>query len=383
MNDGTSAEPVRRGPGQGGSAQNGSAPTGPAPDDTAQHSPAQNGSAQDGPAQQSPAPHEPAGSAVVLVDDRLGDVLPAAALPAIRAAAAVYADDGLSAATRSALAAPAPPPVEQLLAQAAREPVVLVVPDLLSEQAQRLRAAGAPLLGSAAPVGVELLDAVTVMDRLRSPGGCPWDAEQDHDSLRRYLVEETYELLDAIEQRDRASLREELGDVLLQVLFHARVAAEHPQDPFGVDEVAAELVSKLVSRHPHVFASGDAVHDAESQQLRWDELKQREKQRESVVDGVATGQPAAALAAKLVQRADRGGLPQDLLPAGESVGERLFALVAQARLGGADPEDDLRGTALAFAERVRAAESAARADGADPARLTADGWRRYWPAASG
>ena len=196
--------------------------------------------------------------------------------------------------------------------------------------------------------------AVTVMDRLRSPGGCPWDAEQDHDSLRRYLVEETYELLDAIEQRDRASLREELGDVLLQVLFHARVAAEDGTDPFDVDEVAAGLVSKLVSRHPNVFADDGAVLDAEPQHARWEELKQREKQRESVVDGVATGQPAAALAAKLVQRADRGGLPQDLLPAGESVGERLFALVAQARLGGADPEDDLRGTALAFAERVAA-----------------------------
>ena len=322
------------------------------------------------------------GSAVVLVDDRLGDVLPAAAMPAVRRASAVYAAEGLSAATRSALQLPAAPAAEALLAQARREPVVLIVPDLLSAQARELRAAGASLIGAAAPVGVELLDAVTVMDRLRTPGGFPWDAEQDHDSLRRYLVEETYELLDAIQQRDRASLREELGDVLLQVLFHSRVAAEHAADPFGVDEVAAELVSKMVSRHPHVFAEDDTVHDAESQHLRWDELKQREKQRESIVDGVATGQPAAALAAKLAQRAGRADLPEDLLPTGTSVGDRLFGLVARARLEGADPEDELRASALAFASRVRAAEAAARAAGQDPATCNGADWRRYW-AASG
>ena len=151
-----------------------------------------------------------------------------------------------------------------------------------------------------------LLDAVAVMDRLRSPGGCPWDAEQDHESLRQYLVEETYELLEAIEDGDRAAMREELGDVLLQVLFHARVAPEDADDPFDIDDVAAELVAKLVGRHPHVFEGHDpAVRDATSQQHRWEELKQAEKQRESSVDGVALGQPAVALAAKLVQRTRR------------------------------------------------------------------------------
>ncbi|WP_243789990.1 MazG family protein [Saccharopolyspora gloriosae] len=323
------------------------------------------------------------GSAVVVVDDRLGDVIPAAAVPVLRRATAAYVVPGLSAATVAALDEPAVPAVDVLLAQAAREPVALIAPDLHSRQAQALRAAGAELLASHPPVGVELLDAVTVMDRLRSPGGCPWDAEQDHDSLRRYLVEETYELLDAIDQRDRPSLREELGDVLLQVLFHARIAAEDATDPFGVDEVAADLVGKLVSRHPHVFTEVESVHDAESQQLRWDELKQREKQRESIVDGVATGQPAAALAAKLVQRAARAGVPQELVAVGESPGAALFGLVARARLAGGDPEDDLRAAALAFAGRVREAEAVARRDGQDPHGLTPAQWSRYWNAAAG
>src|SRR5919198_4050849 len=139
-------------------------------------------------------------------------------------------------------------------------------------------AAGTELIGTPRPPGAGLLDAAAVMDRLRSPGGCPWDAEQTHESLRQYLVEECYELLEAIEDGDRAALREELGDVLLQVLFHSRVAQESPDDPFSIDDVAAELVAKLVGRHPHVFAGGDpAVRDARSQENRWEQLKQQEK----------------------------------------------------------------------------------------------------------
>ncbi|GAA0512911.1 nucleoside triphosphate pyrophosphohydrolase [Saccharopolyspora subtropica] len=312
------------------------------------------------------------GSAVVVVDDRLGEVVPAAAVPLLRGAA-VYAAPGLAPAAREALAAPEPP--ADLLARATREPVVLFVGDVDSAEATALRAAGARLVTAPPPPGVELLDAVTVMDRLRSPGGCPWDAEQDHDSLRQYLVEETYELLDAIEQRDREALREELGDVLLQVLFHARVATEDEQDPFDIDAVAAGLVSKLVSRHPHVFADGPAVLDAESQHARWEELKQQEKQRESIVDGVAVGQPAVALAAKLVQRAHRAGIPADAMPRGETPGEALFHTTAQAKLAGADPEDGLRAVALDFAARIRGAEQRAREAGREPAQLSADDWR--------
>lgn len=316
-------------------------------------------------------------SAVVVVDDRLGAVLPAAAAPLLREAGAVYAEGGLPVALRESLGFPFPPDADELVAQLDREQLVVVVADVHDALATRLLDAGAELVRSEPPAGAELLDAVRVMDRLRSPGGCPWDAEQDHDSLRTYLVEETYELLDAIERSDRVDLREELGDVLLQVLFHARVAAEHGADPFDVDEVAAALVSKLVSRHPHVFAEDDAVYDSLSQQTRWEELKQQEKQRESIVDGVALGQPAVALAAKLAQRCSRAGIPAELLPDGESVGARLFAIAANAKLAGSDPEDELRATAVEFARTVRAAEERARAAGNERGEGSAQDWQRW------
>ena len=149
-----------------------------------------------------------------------------------------------------------------------------------------------------------LVDAVAVMDRLRSPGGCPWDAEQTHGSLLRYLVEECYELVEAVESGDRTAIREELGDVLLQVLFHARIASETPraQGGFDIDDVAGDLVAKLVRRHPHVFADAAgrpaATWTAADQQQRWDELKKTERGKGAVLDGVAFGQPAVALAAK-------------------------------------------------------------------------------------
>lgn len=226
-----------------------------------------------------------------------------------------------------------------------------------------------------------LLAAVAVMDRLRSPGGCPWDAEQTHESLLQYLVEECYELYQAVEDGDRAAMREELGDVLLQVLFHARIAEEDAQDPFDIDDVAADLVAKLVGRHPHVFAGDERIETAERQELRWEELKRSEKGRSSSVDGVAHAQPAVNLAAKLVSRTARAGLPADLLPSGPSVGERLFALAAEAKLAGIDPEAELRTAARRFAEDVRAAErAAAAAAGLDPHALDADTWRAHWPA---
>lgn len=323
------------------------------------------------------------GTAVVVVDDRLGEVLPAAAFPALRDAAAVFAADGVPVETRTAVGAPGggaaahPPESAELLRRAETEPVVLVTTDRWASPAVELCAAGAALIDAPKPVGVELLSAVAVLNRLRSPGGCPWDGQQDHDTLRQYLVEETYELLDAIATRDRSALREELGDVLLQVLFHARVAAEDSVDPFGVDEVAANLVAKLVSRHPNVFAADGDVLDAESQHARWEELKQREKQRDSVLDGVALGQPAVALAAKLVQRAVRAGVPVDSLVQGSGVGAELFAITARAKAAGMDPEDELRAVALAFADRIRGVESRLRELGRDPAGLTSEEWRGW------
>jgi len=219
-------------------------------------------------------------------------------------------------------------------------------------------------LSDAKPMGAQLLQAVAVMDRLRSTGGCPWDAAQTHDSLRRYLVEECYELLDALDSGSREHIVEELGDVLLQVLFHARIAAEPGAQAFDIDTVAAGLVAKLVHRHPHVFTDAELVADVAEQELRWDELKAVEKQRESCVDGVATAQPALALAAKLASRATRAGVPAELLP------PELAAVDG-------DAEDNLRRTALRFADQVREAEKAAREAGV--AAMVDATWCRYWP----
>ena len=213
-------------------------------------------------------------------------------------------------------------------------------------------------------LGAQLVRAVQIMDRLRSPGGCPWDAEQTHSSLAPYLIEEAYETLEAIETADLAALREELGDLLLQVLFHARLAEEAAAGQrFGIDDVAADLVAKLVRRHPHVFAeSGDGVQRAEGQvssaaqqQTNWDAIKKAEKQRKSVTDGIAMGQPALALAAKLVSRSERAGLAVEL-PAGDGIGDKLLAVVGEAVRAGIDPEQALRASARAYRDRIQALE---------------------------
>lgn len=214
----------------------------------------------------------------------------------------------------------------------------------------------------------ELLEAVAVMDRLRSPGGCPWDAEQTHASLVRYLIEECYELAEAVEQGDRAAIREELGDVLLQVLFHARIAAETPPEDggFDIDDVAGDLVAKLVRRHPHVFAPATAPWTAADQQQRWDELKKAERGKSGVLDGVAFGQPAVALAAKLGSRAAAFGL--DVPPAGPPDGadpaaEQLFRIAYAAGARGEDPETALRAVARAHADALASAQARAGSAG--------------------
>ena len=203
----------------------------------------------------------------------------------------------------------------------------------------------------------ELERAVEVMDRLRSPGGCPWDAEQTHASLARYLLEETYELLEAIETDDLDLLREELGDLLLQVLFHARLTQELPAgEAFGIEEVAGDLADKLVRRHPHVFGDASAGDAAELNET-WERQKIDEKGRKSATDGVPLAQPALALSAKLVSRARRAGL--DVEPAPTSpIGEQLFAVVRRAVADGVDPETALRETARAYRAAILAAEGA-------------------------
>lgn len=310
---------------------------------------------------------------VVTLSHRLGAVLPAAVARLLRDGAALQADTDV--------------PVE--LAQlCGAHPVGEVVRGLLltldpsTGAAAHWVATGATVLSTPEPAGAALLDAVAVLDRLRSPGGCPWDAEQTHRSLMPYLIEEAYELYQALEDSDTGALREELGDVLLQVLFHARVAQE-TSEGFDIDAVATGLVAKLVTRHPHVFAGSEEVRTAADQEIRWEQLKRAEKRRESSVDGVALAQPAVALAAKLVSRAMKAALPADLLPgAGGGTGASLFALSAAATLAGEDPEAALRRVARRFADDVRAAERSARAAGLDAGALTPRQWREHWPGVS-
>lgn len=224
--------------------------------------------------------------------------------------------------------------------------------------------------GAPEPAGA-LARAVEVMDVLRSPGGCAWDAEQTHESLTRYLVEECFEVVEAIETGDPALLREELGDLLLQVLFHARIAQEETGPAgFGIDDVAADLVAKLVRRHPHVF-DPDGVRGQDAAQLNetWEKQKIAEKGRTSAVDGVPIAQPALALTAKLVSRARRAGLGEAAgVPAGSpsdaaagptaeaEFGERLLAVTAEAVAAGVDPETALRRRARQLRADILAAE---------------------------
>jgi NTP pyrophosphatase (non-canonical NTP hydrolase) len=230
--------------------------------------------------------------------------------------------------------------------------------------------AGAKLLrGSADLPGAHLLDLVATMDRLRVE--CPWDARQTHQSLAPHLLEEPYEALDALESGDEQAFCEELGDVLLQVVFHACVAAER-DDGYTIDDVADGIVAKLVRRHPHVFADV-TVSDAEEVTRNWDDIKREEKQAlaarrgepadgqaaPSALDGVPFGQPALSLAAQLQRRAARAGVPAQLAELSDDPddsGGELFRLVTRIREAGHDPEMDLRAAARRYRDQVRAWE---------------------------
>ncbi|MFF5704464.1 nucleoside triphosphate pyrophosphohydrolase [Streptomyces sp. NPDC012794] len=207
--------------------------------------------------------------------------------------------------------------------------------------------------------GARLLDLVQVMDRVRRE--CPWTSRQTHEGLVKYAIEEAYELVEAIEDGDRDALREELGDVLLQVVFHARIAEEEGggedgAEAFSIDDVAGDLVDKLIRRHPHVF--GDATAESpDDVRAHWQATKAVEKQRDSVTDGIPLGQPGLALAAKLAGRARTGGVAVEL-PRGEGVGYELLELAARAEASGTDPETALRAAARVYRDAIRAAEGA-------------------------
>jgi XTP/dITP diphosphohydrolase len=206
------------------------------------------------------------------------------------------------------------------------------------------------------------------MDRLRSPGGCPWDAEQTHQSLVKYLLEESYEFIDAIETDDRAGMREELGDVLLQVYFHSRIAQDHPTDPFTIDDVAGAIADKLISRHPHVFENLE-VSGTDEIIENWEAIKAKEKGRTSSLDGIAMAQPALPLVEKLIYRAEKYKVDLPLTdiatatqaveqsPSEATIGEALAAIIAWAHQHNIDPESALRGQAREMIEKIRQSEA--------------------------
>ncbi|WP_018158245.1 MazG family protein [Demetria terragena] len=188
------------------------------------------------------------------------------------------------------------------------------------------------LVGSWDPPGARLLDVAAVMDTLRSPGGCPWDAEQTHESLTPYLVEESAEAVEAVESGDREHLVEELGDVLLQVFFHARIATEHEQEPFDIDDVAHGLVSKLIRRHPHVFGDGEAS-SPEDVERAWEQIKRQEKpgrDAEDLLAGIPRGLPLPYVIAKVRSRVARRGGDEALDQALAVHAERAIANSDQA-----------------------------------------------------
>jgi len=214
--------------------------------------------------------------------------------------------------------------------------------------------------------GERLLDLVDVMDRLRAPGGCPWDARQTHESLVEYLIEEAYETVEAIEEKDGSALREELGDLLLQVVFHARIAMEAGDDGFDIDDVADGIITKLIARHPHVF--GNVTADTPEQvEANWHALKAKEKGRESVTDGIPTALPSLVYAGKVISRS--AGLADRLPPlpgadesaqigvmSEEHLGELILALVAAGREQGIDAETAVRAAARRRVAVIRGVE---------------------------
>ncbi|MEU2351270.1 MazG family protein [Modestobacter sp. NPDC049651] len=304
---------------------------------------------------------------LVTVSPRLPGLLGPSGWRAVSTAPLVLALPG-AAATAAALRAAGEPvtdvadPAEAATAAApVADTVLLASPDEAAGFGVVPRVDGAP-----EPAGARLLDVVAVMDRLRSPGGCPWDAEQTHSSLRGYLLEEAHEAYDAIVDEDPVAMREELGDVLLQVVFHARVAQEAGDRGFDVDDVAGELVDKLVRRHPHVFGDrvpGRAPLDVAGVEAGWEEIKKAEKQRRSPTEGVSRSQPATSWGAALARRATRAGLPTPppgelTVDSPEALGERLLGVVVAAEQRGWDVEDALREAVRRYAGELDAAAAA-------------------------
>jgi XTP/dITP diphosphohydrolase len=202
------------------------------------------------------------------------------------------------------------------------------------------------------------------MDKLRSPGGCPWDAEQDHESLLKYLLEESYEFIEAVENKDRTSMQEELGDLLLQVYFHSRMAEEDTDNPFNVEDVAKTVTDKLIRRHPHVFG-GTKVESSSEVLENWEAQKATEKGRTSIIDGVPLAQPALPLAAKVLYRMNKLNFELEVdkpINISEQLnqdqfGDLLLGLIAQAVDLGIDPEAALRTATKSLISKIQEHEA--------------------------
>lgn len=235
-----------------------------------------------------------------------------------------------------------------------------------------------------------LEDLLAIVQRLRDPGGCPWDREQTHASLRPNLLEESYEALEALDLGDADALAEELGDLLVQITFHADIARRAGE--WTLEDVIEGTVDKLVRRHPHVFAEdGPKLETAEQVSKQWDELKRKEPGRDSITDGLPSGMPALAYTAALQRRAGRAGLPAPGGDAGLSganeaeqeaaAGRMLFELVARIQASGVDPEVALRAEALRYRDRIKRTEAFAGV-GTPLTELTEENrcrlWERAW-----
>jgi ATP diphosphatase len=253
-------------------------------------------------------------------------------------------------------------------------------------------------------------DLVTLMARLRDPaGGCPWDLEQTFATIAPYTIEEAYEVADAIERNDMAELKGELGDLLFQSVFHARMAEEAGH--FGINDVVRDLVDKMIDRHPHVFGSA-SIKDADAQTRAWEVMKAAERARKakdgpvSAIDGVALGLPALMRAEKLTKRAARVGFDwpsagpvleklqeeiaelqeaidapeRDLVHVEEELGDMLFVVANLCRKLAVDPEVALRNANSKFGKRFRGMEALARERGQDFARLSLDEQEALWQA---
>lgn len=290
---------------------------------------------------------------VVLVDPRRPSLVPVEAL-ALLAGEIVYTEE-------LPIVVPWSLPAARSVLSGVDAPVLLSSDRNHPDVVARLAAGEALIAAPDAPPGERLIDAVAIMDRLRTTG--PWESEQTHDSLRRFLLEETYELFDAVRSGDADELCAELGDVLLQVLFHARIAEDALERPFSIDDVADSLLRKLVNRAPAVLA-GEEISLAD-QVAQWEERKSLEKKsRDSIMDDLPTAQPALALAQKVLQRLARAGVPADLIP------ETITTVTVAA---GIDAENDLRTAVLELMDTVRAVEKTIIGE------PTEEQWRANWP----